>query len=115
TNGQPGVVGLTGNNCDGYTSLQQRNNNNKLDSCMNWSAGMLDKAHTVGLGLTRKLSALDLAGNLMLSRARWDNTVTGGNWANNMLDGPGAPPTTVAAFFIPATAWPMVTTDTADF
>src|SRR5450759_3985415 len=65
TNGQPGVVGLSGNSCDGYTTLQQRNNNNKLDPCLNWSAAMLDKANTVVLGLRQKLSVLDLTGNLV--------------------------------------------------
>ena len=38
--------------------------------------------------------------------------MTGGNWANNLLVGPGAAPTTIAALFIAATALPTVTTDT---
>jgi hypothetical protein len=113
-NSQPGAVGLSGNGCDGFTTLQQRNNNNKVDPCLNWSAAMLDKANTVGLGVTKKLSALDLTGNLVFSRAHWDNAVSGGSWVNNLRNGPGGPPTTIAAFFIPATAWPTVTTDTAD-
>ncbi len=63
-NGQPGVVGLSGNSCDGYTTLQQRNNNNKLDPCLNWSADMLDKVNTVGFGLrAQDRAALDLTGN----------------------------------------------------
>ncbi len=114
TNGQPGVVGLSGNSCDGYTTLQQRNNNNKLDPCLNWSSDMLDKVHTVGFGLRKKASALDLTGNLVLTRARSDNNVSGGNWANNILDGPGAAPTTIAAWFIAASPLPTVTTDTAE-
>jgi MtrB/PioB family decaheme-associated outer membrane protein len=113
-NGQPGVVGLSGNGCDGYTTLQQRNNNNKVDPCLDWSSAMLDKANTVGLGLRRKLALLDLTGDLVFSRARWDNNVSGGNWANNIGNGPGAPPTAIAAFFIPAIAWPAVTTDTTE-
>jgi MtrB/PioB family decaheme-associated outer membrane protein len=114
TNGQPGVVGLSGNSCDGYTTLQQRNNNNKLDPCLNWSADMLDKVHTLGFGLRKKANALDLTGNLILTRARSDNNVSGGNWANNILDGPGAAPTTIAAWFISASPLPTVTTDTAE-
>ena len=39
--------------------------------------------------------------------------MSGGNWANNILDGPGAAPTT-AAWFIPATPLPTVTIDTAE-
>ena len=50
----------------------------------------------------------------MTSRARWDNNVTGGNWANNILNGLGAPPTNIAATFIPATALPTVKSDTTE-
>ena len=100
TNGQPGAVGLSGNSCDGYTTLQQRNNNNKLDPCLNWSANMLDKVNTAGVAMSRQESVgkLDLTANLLFSRARWDNNVSGGNWANNILNGPGGAPTTIAAF-----------------
>jgi MtrB/PioB family decaheme-associated outer membrane protein len=115
TNGQPGVVGLSGNSgCDSYTTLQQRNNNNKLDPCLNWSANMLGRVNTVGGGLTKKAGKLDLTSSLMLSRARWDNNVTGGNWANNILNGAGAAPTTIAAWFIPAIPLPTVTTNTVE-
>jgi hypothetical protein len=114
TNGQPGAVGLSGNSCDGYTTLQQRNNNNKLDPCLNWSANMLDKVNTLGFGLRKQASKLDLTGNVILTRARVDNNVSGGNWANNLLGGLGAAPTTIAAYFIPATPLPTVTTDTVE-
>ena len=113
-NSQPGVVGLSGNACDGYTTLLQRNNNNKLDPCLNWSADMLDTASTVGFGMKARASSLDLTGQVLLTRATWDNAVSGGNWANNLLNGPGAAPTTVAAWFIPATATPAVTADTVE-
>ena len=113
-NSQPGVVGLSGNSCDSYTTLLQRNSNNKLDPCLNWSADMLDEVNTLGFGLRGKVSDLDLTGNVILSRAHWDNNVSGGNWANNILNGPGAAPTTVAAWFIPATPTPTVTTDTVE-
>jgi hypothetical protein len=114
TNGQPVVVGLSGNSCDGYATLQQRNNNNKLDPCLNWSANMLDEVNTLGFGLRKKAGNLDLTGDLVLTRARWDNNVSGGNWANNILDGPGAVPTLIAAWFIPATPLPTVSTDTVE-
>jgi MtrB/PioB family decaheme-associated outer membrane protein len=113
-NGQPGVVGLSGNNCDSFMTMQQRNNNNKLDPCLNWSSDMLDKVNTLGFGLRKKAGAIDLLGNVTLSRSRWDNNVTGGNWANNLLNGPGAAPTTIAAFFIPAAPLPTITTDTSE-
>ncbi len=38
----------------------------------------------------------------------------GGNWANNILALPGAPASTVAAFFIPAAALPRVSTSTSE-
>ena len=114
TNGQPGVVGLSGNSCDSYTTLQQRNNNNKLDPCLNWSANMLDGANTLGFGLKKQASKLELTGNLILTWQRWDNNVSGGNWANNLLDGPGAAPTTIAAYFIPAIPLPTVTAETVE-
>lgn len=111
-NGQPGVVGLSGNTCDAFATMQQRNNNNKLDPCLNWSADMLDRVSSVGLGFRKRAGRLDLTADYVVSRARWDNSVTGGNWANNILDGPGAAPTTIAAFFIPATPSPAVSTNT---
>ena len=114
TGGQPGIVGLAGNACDGYTTLQQRNNNNKLDPCLLWSSDTLDNVHTAGLGLRKKQDKLDLLGNLTFARSRSDNSVTGGNWANNILNGPGAAPTTFAAVLIPATPFPTVSTDTAE-
>jgi MtrB/PioB family decaheme-associated outer membrane protein len=114
TNGQAGVVGLSGNACDSFTTLQQRNNNNKLDPCLNWTADMLDNVDTIGVGLRKMVGSLDLVGNVTLSRARWDNTVAGGSWANNILDGPGAAPTTIAAFFVPAAPAPTIATDTSE-
>jgi MtrB/PioB family decaheme-associated outer membrane protein len=117
TGGQPGAIGLSGNICDTYTTLQQRNNNNKLDPCLNWFTDRLDKVHSYGFSLLWKEVAdkpLDVSGNAIVTHARSDNNVTGGNWANNPVNGPGGPPTTIAAFFIPATALPTVSTDTAE-
>jgi hypothetical protein len=114
TNGQPGAVGLSGNACDGYTTLQQRNNNNKIDPCLDWSADMLDAVHTVGATLRRRAERLDVSALVLYSRSRWDNNVSGGNWANNILNGPGGAPTTIAAFFIPATPLPTSSVDNAE-
>jgi MtrB/PioB family decaheme-associated outer membrane protein len=114
TNGQPGIVGLTGNACDGYTTLLQRNNNNKIDPCLPWSSNALDGVHTVGAGLRKKQGKLDLVGTVTFARARSDINVTGGNWANNLLDGPGAAPTTFAAVLIAATPYPTVSSNTVE-
>ncbi len=109
-----GFTALSGNSCDSYTSLQQRNNNNKLDPCLDWSTDMTDKVHTIGFGLTGKSGKLELALNGVVSQARSTNNVGGGNWANNPLALPRAPAATVAAFYIPASALPTVTTNTAE-
>jgi MtrB/PioB family decaheme-associated outer membrane protein len=113
--GQPGAVGLSGNTCDPYLTLQQRNNNNKLDPCLNWSSDMLENTHTVGVALRKKLGNVNLTGSLTFSHARWDSNVAGGSWTNNILNGSGAAPTTIAAFFIPATPLPTISTDTGEF
>ena len=111
---QAAAIGLSGNSCDTYTTLQQRNNNNKLDPCLPWSANMTDVVNTVGVALRRKIDRLDLNGHLIYSHSRWDNAVAGGNWQNNLLVGPGAAPTTTAAFFIAAEPVPTVWTDTGE-
>jgi hypothetical protein len=116
-NSQPGVVGLSGNTCNPYTTLLQRNNNNKIDPCLDWQSAMLDNVHTVGFSFIDKrfLSPkLDLTANLIVSRARSTNTVAGGNWQNNLLTGPGAPPTTTAAYYIASTPMPTVPTTSSE-
>jgi MtrB/PioB family decaheme-associated outer membrane protein len=108
------TIGLSGNSCDGFTTLLQRNNNNKLDPCLNWFTNRVDKVNSAGVALIGKEvwdTKLDLTGDFILTRARSDNNVTGGNWANNLLIGPGSAPTTTAAFFIGAAALPTVSTD----
>lgn len=109
-----GFTALSGNSCDSYTTLQLRNNNFKLDPCGSWFSNMADKANTVGVGVRGKSGKLDVTGNFILTQARSDNNVTGGSWSNNILALPGAPATTIAAFFIPATPLPQVTTDTTE-
>ncbi len=104
-----GFTALSGNACDGYTTLQQRNNNNKLDPCLNWSTDMADRVHTFGVGVKGKIQKVDVTVNVMTSRASSANSVSGGNWANNPLALTGAPAGTIAAFFIPATVMPPVT------
>ena len=75
TNGQPGAVGLSGNSCDAYATLQERNNNNKLDPCLNWSANRLDKVHTMGGGMnSRMLSSRLTLGTNLIFRARAGTT-----------------------------------------
>ena len=109
-----GFTALSGNTCDSYTTLQERNNNNKLDPCLDWSADMRDLIHTFGFSLVKKAEKLALSADAIDSRAHSTNDVAGGSWANNPLALPGAPAGTVAAYFIPATPLPIVTTNTLD-
>jgi hypothetical protein len=100
-----------------YSTIVDRNANNKIDSCLNWANDMHDRVNTLGLNVNQKgllAGQLDLSGNLSLSRANSDTGVTGGNYVNNPLAVTGAPPDTVAAFYIPASALPTVKTNTAE-
>ena len=108
-----GFTGLSGNACDSYTTLQQRNNNNKLDPCLDWSANMHDRVHTVGFSVLKKADRLTLSSDAVYARARTTYDVNGGNWANNPLALPGVTGT-IAAYFIPATPLPVVTTNALD-
>jgi hypothetical protein len=106
-----GFTALSGNTCDTFTTLQQRNNNNKLDPCVNWTSNMLEVANTIGFTLAKKTAKLNVSSDGLYTRARSTNDFTGGSWANNALALPGAPAGTIAAFFIPATSLPVVTTE----
>lgn len=106
-----GFTALSGNYCDSFTTLQQRNNNNKLDPCVNWSSNMLDTSNTFGFQLAKTSGKLTVSGDGFYSRSHSTNDFTGGSWANNPLALPGAPAGTIAAFFIPATPLPVVTTE----
>jgi hypothetical protein len=78
---------------------------------------MRDKVDTLGAAFTKKGllgGKLDLNGSVAVSLARTTNDVSGGNYANNPLAVAGAPAGTVAAFYVPATALPVVTTNTVD-
>jgi len=109
-----GFTALSCNTCDTYTTLQERNNNNKIYPCLDWSADMRDLIHTVGFSLMKKTEKLSLSADAISARAHSTNDVAGGSWANNPLALPGAPAGTIAAYFIRATPLPIVTTNTLD-
>jgi hypothetical protein len=109
-----GFTSLSGNSCDAFTTLQQRNNNNKLDPCLDWSALMRDRIHTLGFSVAKKTDKVNGGGDVIYARARSTNDVTGGTWVNNPLALPGAPAGTIAAYLIPASPLPVVRTDTLD-
>ena len=118
--GGAGAAAGTANSLSGgcYADLNARNASNKIDPCLNWTTDMRDKVDTIGLSFKRdKLLAgkLDMLGSLSYTRAKTDIGVTGGNYAANPLNVGGVPPVgQFAAYYIPATALPQITTNTVN-
>jgi len=101
-----------------YATVAAKNASAKTDSCMNWSKSDRDKIDTLGFSLSRKglLSGnLELATQVLYTRARTDTSVIGGSYVNNPLAlAAPAPPLasgTAAVFFIPAVNYPTVRDD----
>lgn len=124
SNSSNAFVGQAGNTIVSggcFPTVLLRNQNAKIDPCLNWSTDMRDKVDTVGTGFRyRNLMAgkLEIAGDLVLTYARTDVGVAGGSYANNpfALAAP-APPLAVgvpAVFLIPAANMPTVTTKSID-
>jgi MtrB/PioB family decaheme-associated outer membrane protein len=109
------VNGFTAISGGCYATIGTRNRNNKIDPCLNWSNDMRDTLDTVGLSFQQKgllKERLELGGDLTFSRARTDNYAYGGNYVNNPLAVAGAPAGTIAAFYVPASNLPTVSTNT---
>jgi MtrB/PioB family decaheme-associated outer membrane protein len=102
-----------------YQTVQDRNNNAKLDPCLRWSSNMHDRADTIGTTLAWNglwSHRLDLSGDLVFTRAQTDIGVNGASYANNPFALAGAPAPlpagTPAVFLIPAADLPPVVTRT---
>jgi MtrB/PioB family decaheme-associated outer membrane protein len=101
-----------------FPTLAARNASAKIDPCLNWVKNDRDKIDTVGLTLRRKNLAarrLELAAELVYTRARTENAAVGGSYVNNPLalaaPAPPLPSGTPAVFFIPAANYPLVRSD----
>ncbi|MEQ1559423.1 MAG: MtrB/PioB family decaheme-associated outer membrane protein [Methyloglobulus sp.] len=109
-----GATRLSGNgSCNNFTTLEERNLNYKIDPCLNWTTDMQNDVDVLGLSLMKNglLSGkLSLTGDFVVSLARTNVGVFGGNYANNPLAAPGG----IAAYYIPATNLPEVQTNTYD-
>lgn len=120
SNSNTAFVGIAANTVvDGgcFATVQERNNNNKIDPCQNWATHALDKVHTFGFGLNYKGlmdGKLALSSDVVGSRARTDIRVNGGSYVNNPLAVAGQPAVSPAVFFIPAQDLPTVVTDTIE-
>jgi MtrB/PioB family decaheme-associated outer membrane protein len=112
-----GVAGNTVVSGGCFTTVLDKNMNAKIDPCLNWTTDMHDKVDTFGAGLRYKgamAGRLDLGGDLVFTRARTNNGMTGGTYANNPFAVAGRPAVSPAAIFIPAADLPTVTTNTTE-
>jgi MtrB/PioB family decaheme-associated outer membrane protein len=101
-----------------FATVAARNASAKIDPCLNWTHNDRDKIDTDGLTLRRRNLAdrkLELAGELVYTRARTENAVVGGSYVNNPLalaaPAPALPSGTQAIFFIPAQNYPVIRND----
>jgi MtrB/PioB family decaheme-associated outer membrane protein len=103
-----------------FNTVAAKNENGKIDPCLNWTQDMTDRADTVGLSLIKKQflwHRLDLIADATYSRADTDVAVRGGSYANNPFALAGAPALAAgvpAVLYIPAANMPPVTTRTID-
>jgi MtrB/PioB family decaheme-associated outer membrane protein len=93
-----------------YATIAQRNANNMIDACLDWTAVQVDRTSTLGATLAMKRllgGKLDLNGGLYYVRGTTDIGFTGGTYVNNPFAGvAGAPNATTAAYFIQGVAMP---------
>jgi hypothetical protein len=95
-----------------YATVLARNQNAKIDPCLNWSSDMKDKINTIGAGFAwRGLAGgkLDLVGGVLYSDARTQIGMNGGTYVNNPYAVAGKPPVDPAVIFIPGQNLPTVT------
>ena len=100
-----------------FATVQQRNNNAKIDPCNAWTSEQRDKVDSASVGFRWKRLAsgrLDLGGDLVYTRARTNIDMTGGSYANNPFAAANQPTATPAVLFIPAQNLPTVTTTQID-
>jgi len=103
-----------------FTTVQSKNNNAKVDPCLNWSSDTHDRADTVGIAIARKglwAHRLDLTGDVTFTHAVTNIAVKGGSYANNPFALAGAPPLAAgvpAVFLIPAADLPPVDSRTLE-
>ena len=101
-----------------YSTVLARNAVAKIDPCLNYPKSDRDKNDTLGFAISRKnlLSGnLQVATQVLYTRARTDTAVQGGSYVNNPLalaaPAPALPAGTAAVFFIPAANYPTVRDD----
>lgn len=110
-----GVAGNTVVQGGCFTTVLDRNLNAKVDPCLKWQTDMREKVDTLGVSF-KKLGLmggrLGVGVDLLYTKSRTNVGVTGGTYANNPAAVANRPAVSPAAFFVPATALPQVTTKT---
>jgi hypothetical protein len=111
-----GVTAVSGG-C--YGTVQARNNNAKIDPCLNWSVDMKDIINTLGLSVKDKslmAGRLSLAGDVLYTYSKSDNSGFGGNYVTNPWAGVAGNPTSgIASYFIPAVGTPTSVAKVIEF
>jgi MtrB/PioB family decaheme-associated outer membrane protein len=115
--GNAGNVNISPAVC--YATIAGKVRDAKVDPCLQWSNQMHDKVDTLGWTLKQKGllgGKLDLSTTLVWTRARTDIDVTGGSYVANPYAAitAVAQPGGIANYYIAASAFPTVTTDTAE-
>jgi len=112
------VTGATAVSGGCYSTVAAKNQNAKIDQCLNWSTDMRDKNSTLGLTVRHKglmAGKLDLKGDVVYTRAKTDIGVNGGSYVQNpLLTSTAGQTAAVAFYYIPAAALPTVTTNTLE-
>lgn len=100
-----------------YATVAAKNANAKIDPCLIWHKNNRDKIDSAGLTISRKNllgGKLELADEVLYTRARTTTAVSGGSYVNNPLALAGAPvlsSSTPAIFYISASDYPVVRND----
>jgi len=121
TNSTATIVGQAGDTALGgpcFATVAARNASAKIDPCLDFVHNDRDKIDSVGFTLRKKNIAagkLELAGEVMYTRARTRNAAVGGSYVNNPLalaaPAPALPSGTPAVFFISAADYPLIRND----
>ncbi len=101
-----------------FATVALRNASGKIDPCLNFQKNDRDKIDTLGMTIGRKnllAGKLELASQILYTRARTDNAVAGGSYVNNPLalaaPAPALPSGTAATYYIAAQNYPTVRDD----
>jgi hypothetical protein len=102
-----------------YTTIAERNANYKIDPCLDWTLDARDRSTSIGASLNRRKmfgGSVDVASSLIYSAGRSDNDVKGGFYVNNPYAGiAGAATKDIAAYYLPATAFPTIEAKSLEF